>query len=81
MVHRRLSLSVFLSGASHPSSQSIRRRATLILFVQINNEKKERCSPSLKVVIAVFQAGSDGLGGRLAQRRCDLVCVCNFPQA
>lgn len=71
-----------LSRASHPSSQSIRCRPTVILFVQINNEKA--AAPhggTQRVVIAAFQAGSDGLCGRLAQLHCDLVCVCNFPQA
>lgn len=76
------SRSTHLSGASHPSSQSIRRRPTVILFVQINNEIA--AAPhrgTQRVVIAAFQAGSDGLCGRLARLHCDLVCVCNFPQA
>lgn len=71
-----------LSGASHPSSQSIHRRPTVILFVQINNEIAAAShGGTQRVVIAAFQAGSDGLGGRLARLHCDLVCVCNFPQA
>lgn len=71
-----------LSGASHPSSQSIHCRPTVILFVQINNEIAAAShGGTQRVVIAAFQAGSDGLGGRLARLHCDLVCVCNFPQA
>lgn len=71
-----------LSGASHPSSQSIRCRPTVILFVQINNEiAAAPHGGTQKVVIAAFQARSDGLCGRLARLHSDLVCVCNFPQA
>lgn len=71
-----------LSRASHPSTQSIHRRPTVILFVQINNEiAAAPHEGTLRVVIAAFQAGSDGLCGRLARLHCDLVCVCNFPQA
>lgn len=55
---------------------------TLILFVQINNEiAAAPHGGTQRVVIAAFQAGSDGLCGRLARLRCDLVCVCNFPEA
>lgn len=69
-------------GHSIPSSQSIHCRPTVILFVQINNEKAAAAhGGAQRVVIAAFQTGSDGLGGRLAQLHCDLVCVCNFPQA
>lgn len=71
-----------LSGASHPSSQSIHRRPTVILFVQIN--KEVAAAPhggTQRVVIAAFQAGSDGLCGRPARLHYDLVYVCNFPQA
>lgn len=74
--------SAHLSRVSHASSQSIHRRPTVILFVQINNEIA--AAPhrgTRRVVIAAFQAGSDGLCGRLARLHCDLVCVCNFPQA
>lgn len=71
-----------LSGASHPSSQSIHPRPTVILFVQINNEiAAAPHGGTQRVVIAAFQAGSDGLCGRLARLHSDLVCVCNFPQA
>lgn len=71
-----------LSRASHPSSQSIHRRPTVILFVQINNEiAAAPHGGTQRVVIAAFQAGSDGLCGRLARLHSDLVCVCNFPQA
>lgn len=69
-------------GASHPSSQSIHRRPAVILFVQINNENAAAAhGGTQRVVIAELQAGSDGLCGRLALLHCDLVCVCNFPQA
>ena len=71
-----------LSGASHPSSQSIHHTPTVILFVQINNEKAAAThGGTQRVVIAAFVTGSDGLCGRLARLHCDLVCVCNFPQA
>lgn len=71
-----------LPGASHPSSQSIHRRPTVILFVQINNEiAAAPHGGTQRVVIAAFQPGSDGLCGRLARLHSDLVCVCNFPQA
>lgn len=71
-----------LSGASHPLSQSIHRRPTVILFVQINNEKAAAThGGTQREVIAAFQTGSDGLCGRLARLHSDLVCVCNFLQA
>lgn len=71
--------STHLSGASHPWSQSIRRRPAVILFVQINN--KIAGAPhrgTQRVVIATFQARSGGLCWRLAWLHCDLVCVCLF---
>lgn len=65
-----------LSRSSHPSSQSIHGRPTVILFVQINNEIAAAShGGTQRVVIAAFQAGSDGLCGRLARLHCDLVCV------